>query len=252
MGFFKLKVTCDFCGNEIGLNRYKIIKSNCWICPRCLKKAGGKMNVNCFLETKEDIQKKINNKSIYQITNTEEKEIIEGINKTHEEFERANKVKLKYKDVLKQHFYITDQLWNKTTYKLVNSQPSIFNKYAERYIELCNMYLQILPEYLEFDKEIGIAHNEERKIKHVPQDIVNMIRLLEKQEKFNEIINVSRYLLNLGLTKDNTKKGVKGRIEKAVLKFNKKNGSNYIYQYDEDLIIDMDTGEIIKYASTGT
>ncbi|GAB6431954.1 hypothetical protein bcgnr5390_03640 [Bacillus luti] len=41
MGFFSRKATCGVCVNEVGLNRYKIKKSNEWICPTCLKAAGG-------------------------------------------------------------------------------------------------------------------------------------------------------------------------------------------------------------------
>lgn len=45
MGFFSLKKNCSICGDEIGLNRYEIKKSNdeC-ICPKCFKKAGGFLN----------------------------------------------------------------------------------------------------------------------------------------------------------------------------------------------------------------
>ena len=46
MGYFDLKAICGACGKEIGLNRYKVKKSDVWICPECLKKAGGVMSVN--------------------------------------------------------------------------------------------------------------------------------------------------------------------------------------------------------------
>lgn len=39
MGFFSPKATCGVCGKEVGMNRYKIAKSNAWCCPACLKKA---------------------------------------------------------------------------------------------------------------------------------------------------------------------------------------------------------------------
>ena len=61
MNFFNLKTTCAFCGKQVGLNRRKIIKSNCWICPSCMKKAGGITSVDCFLDTKESIEEKIKN-----------------------------------------------------------------------------------------------------------------------------------------------------------------------------------------------
>ncbi|WP_300903365.1 SHOCT domain-containing protein [uncultured Clostridium sp.] len=43
MGFFDLKVKCIICGNDVGLNRYQLSK-NIWICPSCLKVAGGISN----------------------------------------------------------------------------------------------------------------------------------------------------------------------------------------------------------------
>lgn len=169
-----------------------------------------------IFKKKKNITIKIeSNLSNQKLENIERKMI-----QTHSEFEKITEIQKKYKSILEKYFYITEELWTKNTYKLVNSQQSVFNKYADRYIELCNMYLQILPEYIEYDIEIGKVHNEKRIFKRTPQDIVNMIRLLEKQKKYNEIINVCKYLLSLGITEDGTKKGIKGRIEKAISKFN--------------------------------
>lgn len=61
MGFFSPKVTCSICGNEVGLNRFKIVKSNGWICPNCLKLAGGSRCVNLYKMTVEDIKRQIYN-----------------------------------------------------------------------------------------------------------------------------------------------------------------------------------------------
>ena len=74
MGFFDLKATCAICNTEIGLNRYKVKKSNAWICPKCLKKAGGTNNINIFKMTIEDIQEVIKEK---QDTNEKRKYLIE-------------------------------------------------------------------------------------------------------------------------------------------------------------------------------
>lgn len=56
MVFFDLKTTCGICNNETGLNRYKVKKSNVWICAKCLKKAGGFTNVNVSKNTIEEIK----------------------------------------------------------------------------------------------------------------------------------------------------------------------------------------------------
>ena len=195
-----------------------------------------------IFKKKKNITIKIeSNLSNQKLENIERKMI-----QTHSEFEKITEIQKKYKSILEKYFYITEELWTKNTYKLVNSQQSVFNKYADRYIELCNMYLQILPEYIEYDIEIGKVHNEKRIFKRTPQDIVNMIRLLEKQKKYNEIINVCKYLLSLGITEDGTKKGIKGRIEKAISKFNEEFNTNYNYQPDNNLIINLDNGEIME------
>lgn len=56
MGFFDLKAICAVCDNEVGLNRFKIKKSDAWICPSCLKKAGGSMKNNLSKVTLEELQ----------------------------------------------------------------------------------------------------------------------------------------------------------------------------------------------------
>ena len=111
-----------------------------------------------IFKKKKNITIKIeSNLSNQKLENIERKMI-----QTHSEFEKITEIQKKYKSILEKYFYITEELWTKNTYKLVNSQESVFNKYADRYIELCNMYLQILPEYIEYDIEIGKVHNEKR------------------------------------------------------------------------------------------
>ncbi|WP_027625561.1 SHOCT domain-containing protein [Clostridium lundense] len=59
MGFFDLKAVCGVCGKEVGWNRFKIKRSNAWICSECLKKAGGAMSVDVSKVTIEDIKQMI-------------------------------------------------------------------------------------------------------------------------------------------------------------------------------------------------
>ena len=63
MGFFDKKATCGCCKNECGLNRYKIKKSDAWLCPSCLKKAGGITKVDLFKMTIQDIDELIKHPS---------------------------------------------------------------------------------------------------------------------------------------------------------------------------------------------
>ncbi len=56
MVFFSLKVVCGVCDNKVGLNRYKVKKSNAWVCPDCLKAAGGMTVVPVNKVTIEEIK----------------------------------------------------------------------------------------------------------------------------------------------------------------------------------------------------
>lgn len=42
MGYFDLKAICVGCGNEVGLNRFRLKQvENGWLCPKCMKKCFG-------------------------------------------------------------------------------------------------------------------------------------------------------------------------------------------------------------------
>lgn len=64
MGFFSLKAECGCCGKECSLNRFKIKKSNAWLCPECLKEAGGLGKIDVSKMTIEDISEIIKRKRI--------------------------------------------------------------------------------------------------------------------------------------------------------------------------------------------
>lgn len=158
---------------------------------------------------------------------------------------KLKELKNKYEQYTDKKFKIHEELMYSNLYSKAINQKNIFNKYSDKYINLCNQLLQILPETLKYDKEEAKISKLERAFDYCDRNIINMIRILEKQEKYNEVINVCNYLLSLGITEDGTKKGIKGRIEKAINNFNKKNNTNYKYYYDKNLIIDNETGEIM-------
>lgn len=158
-------------------------------------------------------------------------------------WEQNNK---KYQKYINESLKISEEIWENKLYSRAISQANINNKYANRYIELCNKLLELLPYEVEYDKEDAKIRHQEYYVRGAGNNLINFIRLLEKQEKYNEIINVCNYLLSLGITEDGTKKGIKGRIEKAINNFNIKNNTNYKYYYDKNLIIDNETGEIME------
>lgn len=170
-------------------------------------------------------------------------EKLEEIEKDRILWEQNNK---KYKKYINESLKISEEIWENKLYSRAINQANINNKYADKYIELCNKLLKLLPYEIEYDKEDAKIRHQEYCVRGVGNNLVNFIRLLEKQEKYNEIINVCNYLLSLGITEDGTKKGIRGRIEKAVNKFNEKNNTNYKYYSDKNLIIDNNTGEVMK------
>lgn len=173
----------------------------------------------------------------------EDNEKLEEIEKDRILWEQNNK---KYKKYINESLKISEEIWKNKLYSRAINQANINNEYADKYIELCNKLLKLLPYEIEHDKEDAKIRHQEYCVRGVGNNLVNFIRLLEKQEKYNEIINVCNYLLSLEITEDGTKKGIKGRIEKAVNKFNEKNNTNYKYYSDKNLIIDNNTGEVME------
>lgn len=173
----------------------------------------------------------------------EDNKKLEDIEKERILWEQNNK---KYKKYINESLKISEEIWENKLYSKAINQANINNKYADKYTKLCNKLLELLPYEIEHDKEDAKIRHQEYCVRGVGNNLVNFIRLLEKQEKYNEIINVCNYLLSLGITEDGTKKGIRGRIEKAVNKFNEKNNTNYKYYSDKNLIIDNNTGEIMK------
>ena len=184
------------------------------------------------------------NKSNNRLTE-EQKKYILGEERYYRDV-KLKELKNKYKDYTDKQFRIHEELMYSNLYSKAMNQKNIFNNYSDKYIDLCNQLLQILPDTLEYDKKEAQIYKFEREFNYCDKNITNMIRLLEKQEKYNEIINVCNYLLSLGITEDGTKKGIRGRIEKAVNKFNEKNNTNYKYYSDKNLIIDNNTGEVME------
>lgn len=173
----------------------------------------------------------------------EDNEKLEEIEKDRILWEQNNK---KYKKYINESLKISEEIWENKLYSRAINQANINNKYADKYIELCNKLLKLLPYEIEYDKKDAKIRHQEYCVRGVGNNLVNFIRLLEKQEKYNEIINVCNYLLSLGITEDGTKKGIRGRIEKAVNKFNEKNNTNYKYYSDKNLIIDNNIGEVME------
>ncbi len=116
ISFFDLKATCSICNNEVGLNRFKIKKSNSWICPKCFKKIG---NIN-----------------LYKVTVDEIKEII---------FKIENQIKNRNNKIINDPLYTAEGMYK---YCLENNSGSGFNE------KLGIKHFKILEDNLLNGKEI--------------------------------------------------------------------------------------------------
>ena len=263
------KETCSICGEKL-MSCYKLKDKN-YICKNCIKKLGGFWKSNWVNMVKEEAIEIINEneimncpickKSVNQTNNAHMDGIMNinidhNIKLTEKDYkkieEREKQTQLlkknykKYKKYIEESFKISEEIWKKKLYSKAINQININNKYANRYIELCNRLLKLLPYEIEYDKEEAKIRQQEYQVCGIGNHLINFIRLLEKQKKYNEILDVCNYLLSLGFTEDGTKKGIKGRIEKAVNNLNAKNNTNYKYYSDNNLIVDMETGEIVQ------
>lgn len=86
MGYFDLKATCGCCGEDVGLNRYKVKKSNTWICPNCVNRAGGFAKINLNKMAIEDIKRIINEK---EASNKKRQESSSGLSTAEEMYRYA-------------------------------------------------------------------------------------------------------------------------------------------------------------------
>lgn len=164
--------------------------------------------------------KKKEKNNIYLFTEEQKKEIFGE--KRYKRDVGLRNLNTEYKKYIDKQFKIQEELMYSNLYSKAINQKNIFNKYSDKYIELCNQLLQLLPKTLEYDKKEAQISKFEREFNYCDKNITNMIRLLEKQEKYSEIIDVCNYLLSLGITDDGTKKGIKGRLEKAQNKLDNK------------------------------
>lgn len=91
------------------------------------------------------------NKSNNRLTE-EQKKYILGKERYYRDV-KLKELKNKYKDYTDKQFRIHEELMYSNLYSKAINQKNIFNKYSDKYIDLCNQLLQILPETLEYDKK---------------------------------------------------------------------------------------------------
>lgn len=142
------------------------------------------------------------------LTPEEEKQI-------DKEFETTKKWKensKQYEKYWKRHYEILDTVQFDLYSKAIN-QLNIFNKYSEMCIDLCLEDLSLAPYLIEYwTKENEILNNGFTLPNYGSHKY--LLKLLEKQKRYDEAIKLCNQYIELGLNNDGTKGGIKGRKEK--------------------------------------
>lgn len=121
---------------------------------------------------------------------------------------------MKYKTYLDRHYEILETL-NFNLYSKAINNENIFNSYSDECIKLCYEDLELAPKVIEYWKEDSKIRNE----KYIPLNYGShkiLIKLLEKQKKYDDAIIVCDKYIDLGLNNDGTKGGIIARKEKII------------------------------------
>lgn len=151
---------------------------------------------------------KINKKNIEH--NNVDKTLEERIKETRA-WSRNNK---KYEAVTNRHYQILDTI-KYDLYKKATNQDDIFNKYTNRCISLCIEDLLLAPKMIEYwQKEAKILGEDYSPCNYGSHKY--LLKLLEKQSRYAEAIELCKIYIKLGLNSDGTKGGIDKRLEKFI------------------------------------
>lgn len=116
----------------------------------------------------------------------------------------------KYESITTRHYQLLDLIKEKYT-KAIN-KDNIFNKEANQCIKFCIQDLLLAPKMIEYwknESEIrGEIYNPLNYASHK-----YLLKLLEKQKRYAEAIQLCQIYIKLGLTNDGTKGGIVKRLE---------------------------------------
>lgn len=168
---------------------------------------------------------------------------LQRIVNNHYNFDEWYTLQKKYETKIAQHFKLIEEI--EMQYSVAINQPSIINKYTEACLNLCAKDILLAPTLIEFWEKESKITNSGLELPHYPS-FEKAAKLFEKLNKYDLAINVCIRALNLGLNKDSSKGGLKGRLARLLKKFNKQHNTNWQYDFDENIIYDDNTGEVTK------
>lgn len=125
----------------------------------------------------------------------------------------------KYKRYINRHYEILEDLkTNRNLYSKAINYNDINNKYTEECIKLCYEDYNLAKYIIQWQQELSMLMNE----KYVPLNYGSnciLLKLLEKQRKYKEAIEMCDNYIKLGLINDGTKGGIINRKERLIKKY---------------------------------
>ena len=238
MGFlnnlFSTSWECPVCRKETSsANKGKVAFNGRYLCDNCSKKV-------------EEVYK---GKHIDRAYLEEMRAIVTGI------YEDTDDNFVAYKNILSELYKKYEKLDNKhfELSNKINEQYSVaihqdkLNNEVKKCMSLCMQDIGIADQLFEYYSKCKEILKNETSIPTFPA-YSKVSRLYELF--YHDYLNAI-YFCYKGLIsgyRDDSKNGFKGKIAKYLSKYNKEQGTNYQFDYDNVILFDDDTGEVIDLA----
>lgn len=124
----------------------------------------------------------------------------------------------KYKQYINRHYEILEDLKiNRNLYSKAINCNDINNEYIEECIKLCYEDYSLAEYIIRWQKELSILMNKKYISLNYGSNCI-LLKLLEKQGKYKEAIEMCNNYIELGLINDGTKGGIIARKERLIKK----------------------------------
>ena len=147
-----------------------------------------------------------------------------------------------YRPIIEKHLELSQQINIK--YSIAINQPTIFNKYTEECEQLCLEDIALNDKMKELEiKEANLTNT--KVFNSMYESFVILSKIHEKKGNIDGAIFLCIQSIRAGFLLDGTKGGMQGRLSRLIKKFNKENNTNYMYDYDKNIMYDNITGEVV-------
>lgn len=222
---------CPVCGKEVSNNNKGAVSfNNCYLCSDCSVK------VESFYK----------NKHIEHAYLEEMRAIVTGKYEDTENnyFTYENiliDLENKYKTIEDKHFELLDKIYEQ--YSIAINQDEL-NEEVRKCMNLCMQDIKLADELIIFYKKCEKILRQKRIPAYPSFSRISRLYEVFYHDYLNAMFFCYKGLV-LGYS-DDSKNGFKGKIAKYLKKYNKENNKNYKFNYENAVLFDDDTGEIIE------